>query len=43
MNKRNMKMRLASSLLAIAMLASSSITAFAGGENAQSPPSKCRG
>lgn len=38
MNKRNMKMRLASSLLAIAMLAPSSITAFAGGEN--TPASK---
>ena len=38
MNKRNMKMRLASSLLAIAMLAPSSITAFASGEN--TPASK---
>lgn len=39
MNKRNMNMRLASSLLAIAMLAPSSITAFAGGENAQASKS----
>lgn len=39
MNKRNMKMRLASSLLAIAMLAPSSITAFASGENAQASKS----